>query len=575
MRNAFLLIVATIFFGTLSAQTFTRADTLRGSDGPGRDWWDITHYDLHVKFNIHDSTINGYNSISYRVVKEPGKFFQIDLQTPLVIDSVIAEFGPVDLLSAGKKKSSGAAIERKKLRVVQDGNAWFAMLEGGVISRLSPAQVKKEGEDFQPRITVYYHGKPRVARRPPWDGGLVWARDKQNAPFITTACQGTGASVWYPCKDYQGDEPDSAAMHFTAPDTLAIVSNGRLRSSVNNGDGTHTVTWAVQSPINNYNITPYIGKYVHFGEVYQGEAGPLTMDYWVLDSNLTKAKKQFVQAPMMIKAFEYWFGPYPFYKDGYKLIEAPHLGMEHQSAVAYGNRFTNGYLGRDLSGSGYGLNWDFVIIHESGHEWFGNNITTKDIADMWVHEGFTNYSETLFTEYFFGKEAAKAYITGIRRGIGNDRPIIGTYGVQREGSGDMYNKGGNMIHTIRQVINDDDKFRMILRGLNTEFRHQTVTGRQVRDYISAQAKIDFSFVFKQYLETTRIPVLEYKKEKDKLIYRWTNCVDGFNLPVRIYNDENELIWIYPSDVFQAVRGVSDMRIDDNFYVNVKEADAGL
>lgn len=574
MRKTLLLSVAIFCFGALSAQTFTHADTLRGSDGPGRSWWDITHYDLHVKFNIHDSTISGYNIISYRVVKEPAGFFQIDLQTPLIIDSVIAEFGPIDLLSSGKKKQAANTVQRKKLKVVQDGNAWFAMLEGGMTSRLSPAQLKKYSENFQPRITVYYHGKPRVARRPPWDGGLVWAHDKQNAPFVTTACQGTGASVWYPCKDYQGDEPDSATMHFTAPDTLAIVSNGRLRSSVNNGDGTHTVTWAVQEPINNYNITPYIGKYVHFGEVYQGEAGPLTMDYWVLDSNLVKAKKQFVQAPMMIRAFEYWFGPYPFYKDGYKLIEAPHLGMEHQSAVAYGNRYANGYLGRDLSGSGYGLNWDFIIIHESGHEWFGNNITTKDIADMWVHEGFTNYSETLFTEYFFGKEAAKAYITGIRHTIGNDRPVVGTYGVQREGSGDMYNKGGNMIHTIRQIINDDDKFRMILRGLNTEFRHQTVTGQQVRDYISTQAKIDFSFVFKQYLETTKIPVLEYTRENDKLVYRWTNVVDGFNMPLRIYNDEDELIWIYPTDVFQAVRGVSKMQIDDNFYVKVKEVAAG-
>lgn len=569
MKNIFLVFISVLSSGFLFAQPFTHADTLRGSNGPGRDWWDATHYDLHVTFNISDSTISGHNIISYKLVKEPGSFFQIDLQSPLIIDSVIAESGLVDLLSSNRKKGNRPVWERKKLKVVQDGNAWFAMLDGGgTVRRVSG------NADVQSRITVYYHGKPHVAKRAPWDGGLIWARDKQNAPYVTTACQGLGASVWYPCKDYQGDEPDSAGMHFTAPDTLQIVSNGRWRSTVKNGNGTHTVSWAVQEPINSYNITPYIGKYVHFGEVYQGESGPLTMDYWVLDSNLAKAKKQFVQAPMMIKAFEYWFGPYPFYKDGYKLIEAPHLGMEHQSGVAYGNHFMNGYMGRDLSGSGYGLNWDFIIVHESGHEWFGNNITSEDIADMWVHEGFTNYSETLFTEYFFGKEAAQAYVIGTRRAVQNDRPVVGAFGVQNEGSGDMYYKAGNMLHAIRQIINDDDKFRMILRGLNTEFRHSIVTGKQVRDYINEQSKMDFGFVFKQYLETIQIPVLEYRKEDDKLIYRWANCVDGFNMPVRIYNDQGELIWIYPADVFQAVRGVSDMRLDKNFFVNVKEVSTG-
>lgn len=572
MKYIFQAFAFLFFVNFAYAQQFTHADTLRGSNGPGRDWWDVTKYDLNIKFNIADSTISGYNVINFNLLKTDGKFFQIDLQEPLVIDSVIVDFGfRIRRYDPKNPISTDVTPNHRKLIVTRDGNAWFARLDTTSVElQRRPVYRWDDTLNFRKNLIVYYHGKPHVARTPPWDGGLVWSRDKQNNPFIGVACQGTGASIWYPCKDYQGDEPDSATMRFTAPDSLMIISNGRMVDSVNNGNGTHTITWTVKDPINNYDISPYIGKYTHFGQVYQGEDGPLTMDYWPLDSNLNKAKEQFKQAPMMMKAFEYWFGPYPFYKDGYKLVEAPYLGMEHQSAVAYGNHYKNGYLGRDLSGSGWGLKWDFIIIHESGHEWFGNNITTADIADMWVHEGFTNYSETLFTEYYFGKKAAKDYIIGIRKNIRNDRPIIGSYGVNNEGSGDMYYKAANMIHMIRQIINDDQKFRTILRGMNKDFRHQIVTGRQIEDYINEKSKIDFDFVFKQYLETTQIPVLEYKKEKDKLIFRWSNCVDGFNMPIRIYNDKNDLIWIYPSDTFQAVRGVSDMRPDDNFYVDVKE-----
>ncbi len=478
-----LLLIVSLSFG----QPFTRADTLRGSNGPGRAWWDATKYDLHVKFNSIDSTIAGYNIISIKELdkKHPG-FFQIDLQEPMIIDSVIMQTG-----------SPKYAFNQQKLSFTRDGNAWFVYLknesplvEKHDIKKMMPMKNGISGSTNnaadlteQLNLVVYYHGKPKIAKNAPWDGGIIWTKDKAGNPWITVACQGLGASVWYPCKDYQGDEPDSASMHFTAPSDLTIVSNGRLRNQKDNGDGTTTATWAVVNPINNYDIIPYIGKYVHWGEIYKGEKGNLTMDYWVIDSNLTKAKEQFKEAPRMMKAFEYWFGPYPFYEDGYKLIEAPHLGMEHQSAVAYGNGFKNGYRGRDLSGSGWGLKWDFIIVHESGHEWFGNNITSKDVADMWVHEGFTNYSETLFTEYYFGKKAATEYVVGIRKNIRNDKPIIGNYGVNNEGSGDMYYKAGNMIHTIRQVINNDEKFRQILRGLNKTFYHQTVTSKQIEDYI--------------------------------------------------------------------------------------------
>ncbi|MGZ3942966.1 MAG: M1 family metallopeptidase, partial [Bacteroidia bacterium] len=423
------------------------------------------------------------------------------------------------------------------------------------------------------QLIVYYHGKPRVAKHPPWDGGLILKKDKNNNPWMSIACQGLGASVWYPCKDHQSDEPDSAALHITCPDTLVAVGNGRLRSKIQNKDKTTTYNWAVTSPINSYCIIPYIGKYVHFGEVYQGEAGNLDMDYWVLEENLEKAKTQFKDAPKMMKALEYWFGPYPFYKDSYKLVDAPHLGMEHQSATAYGNFYQNGYLGRDLSGTGWGLKWDFIIVHESGHEWFANNITTNDIADMWVHEGFTNYSETLFTEYYWGKDAGNAYCQGIRKGIANDKPVTGPYGVNEEGSGDMYYKAANMIHAIRQIINDDEKFRMILRGLNKTFYHKTVTAKEVENYINTESKKDFTKVFEQYLTITKVPVFEYKIKKGVLSYKWSNCVSGFNMPLKVTLEKDVYAFIYPTETVQKIKvktTADDFKVDANFYVKTEK-----
>ena len=561
-----------IFFNFCFAQPFTHADTLRGSNGPGRAWWNATKYDLNVKFNIEDSSISGYNIISFKELnRDHVDYFQIDLQEPLIIDSVIVDYGSaMTTLDVNNKIIKPA---QKKLDFTKEGNAWFVSLKNS--SEKPVYNIKQSNSTQTFFLSVYYHGKPKVAKNAPWDGGIIWTKDKAGNPWVAIACQGLGASVWYPCKDYQGDEPDSAEMHFTAPSDLVTVSNGRLRSIKDNGDGNSTYTWAVVNPINNYDISPYIGKYVHWGEIYKGEKGDLTMDYWVLDSNLTKAKEQFKEALRMMKAFEYWFGPYPFYEDGYKLVEAPHLGMEHQSAVAYGNGFRNGYRGSDLSGSGWGLKWDFIIVHESGHEWFGNSITAKDIADMWIHEGFTNYSETLFTEYYYGKKAATDYVAGIRKNIRNDKPIIGYYGVNNEGSSDMYYKAANMIHTIRQIINNDEKFRRILRGLNKTFYHQTVTSKQIQDYINKQSGTDFSKVFDQYLKTTKVPVLEYKYMKGKLFYRWNNCVEGFNMPLKIYNQNGKPIFIYPAQKFQqAPKDVKDIKADRNFYVNIKEIKEG-
>jgi len=345
------------------------------------------------------------------------------------------------------------------------------------------------------------------------------------------------------------------------------VSNGRLRSTRDNGDGTTTYEWFVADPINNYDVEVNAGDYVHFGDVFKGEKGDLTLDFWPLSYHLDTARVQFQQAKSMLKCFEHWFGPYPWYKDGYKLIEAPHLGMEHQSGVAYGNRFKNGYSGRDLSGTGEGLKWDFIIVHESAHEWWGNNITVKDAADMWIHEGFANYAEGLYAECEDGKQAGEAYIIGSRRNIKNDAPIIGTYGVNREGSGDMYYKGGSMLNMIRQIINNDDKWRRVLRGIQSTFWHQTVMGAQIEAYINKASGIDFSKVFQQYLTTTQIPVLEYKNTDKATAYRWTNVVRGFAMPVKTANGA----WLHPTERWKTMPFVDSLAVDPNFYVQTQKA----
>ncbi|TAM94341.1 MAG: M1 family peptidase, partial [Chitinophagaceae bacterium] len=357
------------------------------------------------------------------------------------------------------------------------------------------------------------------------------------------------------------------------PDTLVDVSNGRLRKRTIHPDGTMTYDWFVNDPINNYDVAVNAGKYVHFMEMYNGLKGPLTLDYYVMPYHLEQAERQFQQAKSMLKCYEYWFGPYPWYKDGYKLVEDPYLGMEHQSCIAYGNHYEDGYLGRDLSHTGWGLKWDFIIIHESAHEWFGNSITAKDIADMWVHESFANYAESLYTEFLFGKKAGEEYCAGTRKNVLNDKPIVGYYGVNDEGSGDMYYKGGNMLLAIRTIINSDEKFRDILHGLNATFYHQTVTGKQIEDYISKASGIDFSKVFQQYLTTTMIPEFDYYIKGHELHYRWSNVVTDFNMPLKVTLERDKFSFIYPTEEWKAVKISSEpanqFKVDNHFYVNVK------
>ena len=516
---------------------YTHADTLRGSIGPARAWWDVTFYDLHTRVNPSDSSIAGVNRITYRVLA-PATEMQVDLQEPLVVDS--------------------ATQDGQRLTWRRDGNAYFVTLTAPQTTGSTKT------------IVVHYHGKPRVATHAPWDGGFVWTRDSLYNRWIATANQGLGASVWWPNKDTQADEPDSQRVAITVPDSIMDVSNGRLRSVTHNNDRTTTWEWFVTEPINNYDVSVNAARYAHLGGVYQGEQGPLTLDFYPLAYHADTARVQFQQVRPMLACFEHWFGPYPWYADGYKLVETPHLGMEHQSAVAYGNHYLNGYLGRDLSGTGLGLKWDFIIVHESAHEWFGNSLTSRDLADMWVHESFANYSEALYTECQQGKEAGASYVIGTRRLVRNDEPIVPPFGVNAEGSGDMYYKGGNMLHTIRQIVNDDEKWRSILRGLQSTYRHQVVTGQQVRDYISQQSGMDLSKVFQQYLDTTKIPVLEYKVNGTELSYRWADVVPGFDMPVRVMVGRESRL-LHPTEAWQTttVPSGASLTVDRNFYVTAR------
>jgi aminopeptidase N len=536
-QSLFLFLSVLLIPGNISSQVpvFTRQDTLRGSITPERAWWDLVYYHLDISVNPADSSILGTNTVSYRVLS-PSDVMQIDLQEPL--------------------KLTSAMQNGKSLTFTREGNVWWIKLSG--------EQVK--GKVMS--VILSYEGKPQVSKRPPWSGGITWAKDNNQIPFIASSCQGDGASLWWPCKDHMYDEPDSMLISVTVPENLIDVSNGRLRSVVRHENKTTTYNWFVANPINNYGVNINIGDYVHFSEIFNGEKGQLSCDYYVLRDNIEKARKQFLQVPKMLAAFEHWFGPYPFYEDGYKLVEAPYLGMEHQSSVTYGNGYKNGYSGIDLSGTGWGLKFDFIIVHESGHEWFANSITYEDIADMWVHESFTNYAENLYVEYYYGKKAGEDYVLGSRKNIGNDRPIVGTYNVNREGSHDMYYKGGSMLHTLRCIIGDDEKWRSILRGLNRDFYHKVVKGSQIENYISEKTGMNLRPFFDQYLRDVRIPVLEYFIIGKELSFRWTNCVNGFDMPVRVDVSGNSMI-LNPTGSFKKVhlkteKGV--VKVDPGWYV---------
>jgi aminopeptidase N len=540
MKNKFLfgmLVTLMLLHNKSISQEyeFTKQDTLRGSITPERAWWDLTYYHLDIEVDLDNKFIKGSNTIEYKVL-EPNKKLQVDLQSPLKITKV---------------EQNG-----KELTFSSEGSAHFINL------------IDKQRKGKINSVKVYYEGNPKEAVRAPWDGGLSWTRDSNGKHFAATSCQGIGASIWWPNKDHMYDEVDSMLISVNVPKGLMNISNGRL-TKIEEFEDTNTYHWYVSNPINNYGVNINIGDYVEFSEVYEGEKGKLDMIYYVLRDNIERAKTQFKDAVKMMDAFEYWFGPYPFYEDSFKIVEVPYLGMEHQSSITYGNKYMKGYLGRDLSRTGWGLKFDYIIIHEAGHEWFANNITYKDIADMWIHESFTTYSENLFLDYHYGKEASSEYVIGTRASISNSAPMIGPYGVNQRGS-DIYSKGANVLHTIRQIANSDEKWRMILRGLNKDFYHQTVETKQIENYISDKMGYDLSTFFDQYLRTTNIPVFEYNLNDGLLEYKWTNVVNGFKMPIELFVGD-EKIRLNPTQEIKSINVKSEkIRLDKNYYVNINK-----
>lgn len=503
-----------IFFTTFTMQSqvlsghtdkFTRADTLRGSLRPERTSFDVLSYNLDIKLDPEKRYLSGFNEIEFDVTEKTSKI-QLDLFQNMRIDSIV--------------------FNNQMLEYKREDNAVFISFE-------KPLKVGKTE-----RVIVYYSGKPVVAKNAPWDGGFVFSKDMNGKPFIGVAVQGTGASLWFPNKDHQSDEPNTVDIKVSVPNGLMNVSNGRLIEEIPQDDGYTKWHWRVEQPINNYNITLNVADYAHFEDKYKD----LTLNYYVLKENLEKAKEQFQQVKPMMDCFYEKFGTYPFQRDGYKLVETPYLGMEHQSAVAYGNGYQNGYLGNDMSGTGIGLKWDFIIIHESGHEWFGNSVSAADIADMWIHESFTAYSEAVFVECEYGKKEAISYLYGLRNVISNDRPIIGDYGVNHEGSGDMYYKGANMLNTLRSVVNDDKKWWELLKKFHETFKYQTIHANDVIEFYNNNIDFNLKPIFDQYLKYTSIPKLQLKfNSNNELLMRWETDVKDFAMPIDFQNSDEKLI----------------------------------
>jgi aminopeptidase N len=538
MKKSWLLILVFGFLNS-NAQTFTRKDSLRGGLSNARQNFDVLRYDLNIKIEPDRKYISGYNDILFKIASKKANTIQLDLYENMTVDSIV--------------------FDGKKLEYKREYTAVFITF---------PSYLPKK---FEYNIRFYYSGNPTIAKRAPWDGGFVFAKDNRGKHHIGVACQGDGASLWFPCKDSQSDEPDlGATIKVAVPNGLMNVSNGRLTNSEDLKNGYTRWDWEVKNPINAYNITVNIADYVRFGENYKG----LDLDYYVLRENEAKAKVQFEQVKPMMDCFQSKFGDYPFKEDGYKLVETPYLGMEHQSAVAYGNKYQNGYLGSDLSGTGVGDLFDFIIIHESGHEWFGNSITSKDVADMWIHEGFTCYSESVFLECQYGLEKSQKYINGLKRNIQNDKPIIGSYGVSNEGSSDMYYKAALLLNTLRSIVNNDVKWWEILSKYSKTYRHKIIENKNVVAFFNRETGLSLTSIFDQYLKHKNIPILELKIEKKKLIYNWKTDVANFTMPIYI-KLKGQTMRLNPTNTAQTsefkVKKMKEVEVlTDLFFVNVSK-----
>lgn len=526
MKKFFLLILSLTSLIGFAQEEFTRADSLRGMLTPLRTCYDVTYYHLNVDIDIENKSIKGYNDIHFNVVSDFTKL-QVDLFENMVIDSI--EFND------------------KALKYTREFNAVF--IEFPVAQKAGSME----------EIRVYYHGTPQVAENAPWDGGFVWSSHTQpktenKQPWVGVACEGLGASVWWPNKDHLSDEPDSMTMSFTVPDSLVCVANGRLREEKVIPNGKKRYTWHVSYPINNYNVSPSITNYTHFSDIYISPDGDtLDLDYYVLPYHLEKAKKQFKQVQPTLRCYGEAFGEYPFWNDGYKLVETPYLGMEHQSNIAYGNKYMPGYTGFYP----YNMDFDYIIIHETGHEWWGNSISMNDLADMWIHESFCTYSEAVYVECMYSYNDMLKYLSYQRKFINNKSPIIGTYDVNHEGNGtDMYYKGSWMLHTLRTVVNNDSLWKELLLNFARDHKLSNVDTKDVVDYFSKAIGQDVSWFFNEYLNHTKIPVFEYKynkRGKDKgLMYRWNANTTDFKMPVKINYSGNESLLLTPNSEWQTI-----------------------
>jgi len=517
-------IVAFFYLGILThsgfSQNFTKRDSLQGGLPIERTCFDVLLYDLKVKVNPEEKYLSGVNHIIFKVVENTNKI-QLDLFENMQIDSILLyEYKGISKINPNENNG-------KKLKHQRQYDAVFIEF---------PDVLEQETTQL---LSFYYSGKPLEAKNAPWDGGFVWKKDKNGKPFVGVAVQGTGASLWFPCKDSQSDEPDyGACISIEVSEDLVAVSNGKLIRIIENQNKNKTWIWEVKNPINNYNITLNIGDYVHFSD----RLNDLDIDYYVLRENEQNAKQHFKEeVKPMLMCFQEKFGTYPFVEDGYKLVETPYLGMEHQSAVAYGNRYKKGYFGRDISESGVGLLFDFIIVHESGHEWFGNSITSKDIADMWIHEAFTTYSETVLVECRFGYQKALQYINGQSRMVENRTPIVGHFGVNYKSKNtDMYYKGALMLNTIRHIINDDTKWWKLILDYSNLFKHKIIEAEDVIDFFVSKSGINLRPIFKQYLYRQNLPILEIKPTQKGVYYSWKTDEKDFEMPIEIRLNGQEI-----------------------------------
>jgi aminopeptidase N len=525
------------FVTGFSQKSFTRKDSLQGGLRAERTSFDVKKYYLDITVDPEKRFISGSNTISFKTTQNTSKI-QIDLFANMRVDSILHD--------------------NKKLKYTRDNNAVF-------IEFPKEIKINKKCE-----IQFFYSGNPIVAKNAPWDGGFVFKKDAAGKPWIGVAVQGTGASLWYPVKDSQSDEPDNGAkISVAVPNGLMNVSNGNFLGSVDLKNGYTRWDWEVKNPINTYDITVNIADYTHYSE----KLNDLSVDYYILKENEVKARKQFQQTIPMLECFQSKFGKYPFTEDGFKLVETPFLGMEHQSAIAYGNGYENGYLGDDLSGTGVGMLFDYILIHESGHEWFGNSITAKDIADMWIHEAFTMYSEVVYIECQFGSENAEIYINGLQKAVANDRPIIGQYGVNNEGSSDMYYKGALLLNTLKNILKDDKRWWEILLKYSETYRHKIIDTETVIDFFNAEFKMDLTSIFNQYLRYKDIPELVLQKSGDSFSYFWNTSEPNFKMPVDVRIGK-DIIRLNASNEIQKseipIKKLNDVVVQrKNFFINVK------